>query len=68
LSSKEKENALNEVRILASITHPNICGYKDCFIDEKSNCLCLVLEFCDGGDVLGLIKKAQLSKTPFSEA
>ena len=28
LSEKEKENALNEVRILASIKHPSICSYK----------------------------------------
>jgi NIMA (never in mitosis gene a)-related kinase len=27
LSEKEKQNALNEVRILASIRHPNIVGY-----------------------------------------
>jgi len=26
LSDKEKENALNEVRILASIRHPNLIG------------------------------------------
>jgi NIMA (never in mitosis gene a)-related kinase 1/4/5 len=29
LSKKEKENALNEVRILASIEHPNIIAYKE---------------------------------------
>jgi len=28
LKEKEKENALNEVRILASITDPYIIGYK----------------------------------------
>ena len=28
LSDKEKENALNEVRILASIKHQNISSYK----------------------------------------
>ena len=28
LSDKEKENAINEVRILASIIHPNIISYK----------------------------------------
>ena len=28
LSDKEKQNALNEVRILASVRHPNIIGYK----------------------------------------
>jgi len=39
LSDKEKENALNEVRILASIKHPNICSYKEAFIDEASSSL-----------------------------
>ena len=34
LSDKEKENALNEVRILASVSHQNICSYKEAFIDE----------------------------------
>ena len=34
LTEKEKENALNEVRILASIDHPNVIGFKDAFIDE----------------------------------
>ena len=34
LSEKEKENALNEVRILASLDHPNIIAYKEAFIDE----------------------------------
>lgn len=39
LSDKEKENALNEVRILASISHPNICAYKEAFIDKESSSL-----------------------------
>jgi NIMA (never in mitosis gene a)-related kinase len=36
LSQKEKENALNEVRILASIEHSSIVGYKEAFVDERS--------------------------------
>lgn len=32
LSDKEKQNALNEVRILASIKHENIISYKEAFI------------------------------------
>ena len=36
LSEKEKQNALNEVRILASIRHPNIVGYKEVFIDDQT--------------------------------
>jgi len=39
LTDKEKENALNEVRILASIRQPNIIGYKEAFVDEHSNSL-----------------------------
>ena len=39
LSDKEKENALNEVRILASISHPNIVSYKEAFIDDSSSSL-----------------------------
>lgn len=39
LSEKEKENALNEVRILASITHSNVIQYKEAFIDETSSSL-----------------------------
>ena len=39
LSSKEKENALNEVRILASIRKPNVICYKECFLEDKSNSL-----------------------------
>lgn len=39
LSDKEKENALNEVRILASIEHANICAYHEAFIDESTSSL-----------------------------
>ena len=33
LTAKEKDNAINEVRILASIQHENICGYKEAFFE-----------------------------------
>jgi NIMA (never in mitosis gene a)-related kinase len=36
LSEKEKENAINEVRILASIKHKNVISYKEAFIDNAS--------------------------------
>ena len=39
LSQKERENAINEVRILASINHPNVIQYKEAFIDEQSSSL-----------------------------
>lgn len=39
LSDREKENALNEVRILASIKHKNVASYKQAFFDEPSSSL-----------------------------
>lgn len=52
LTPKEKENALNEVRILASINHPNVIGYKEAFFEDSANTLCIVMECADGGDLL----------------
>ena len=39
LSDKEKDNSVNEVRILASIRNPNVISYKEAFIDAPSNSL-----------------------------
>lgn len=36
MSSKDKENAINEVRILSSVKHPNVVAYKEAFIDNES--------------------------------
>ena len=52
LKDKEKENALNEVRILASVQHPHIISYKDSFVDEVTSSLCLIMELADEGDLL----------------
>ena len=51
ISDKDKENALNEIRILASISHRNVVAYKDSFIDEDKECLNIVMEYCDDGDL-----------------
>jgi len=55
LSAKERENALNEVRILASIQHPNIISYKESFFEDMTSSLCIVMELADGGDLLNKI-------------
>lgn len=57
LSSKEKDNALNEIRLLASIDSPYIIKYKSAFFEEKNSMLCIVMEYADGGDLQGLMKK-----------
>ena len=51
LSEKERQNALNEVMMLASIQHPNVIAYKEAFFEEASSTLCIVMELADGGDL-----------------
>jgi len=45
LSDKEKQNALNEVRILASLNSQFVISYKEAFFDENENCLGYVFIF-----------------------
>jgi len=52
LKEKEKENSLNEIRILASVRSPYIVSYKEAFFDERSQYLCLIMEYADAGDLL----------------
>lgn len=67
LSRNEKQNALNEVRILASVNHPNVIGYKEAFFDDSTNHLCIVMEHADGGDILGQIKNKNAKKEHYAE-
>ena len=67
LSNKDKENALNEIRILASLSHKNIIGYKDAFFDQNSKTLNIVMEFADDGDISIKIKYNLKHKLHFEE-
>ncbi|KAK8891407.1 hypothetical protein M9Y10_028616 [Tritrichomonas musculus] len=49
LSKSEREKALGEVKVLSSISHPNVVAYKESF-QEKSS-LFIVMEYIDGGDL-----------------
>merc|ERR1719183_3230228 len=67
LSDKEKQNALNEVRLLASIRSEHIIAYKEAFFDDKTRCLCIVTEYADSGDLFQAITKAQKARTIIPE-
>ena len=51
LKDKEKQNALNEVRILASVKSPFVISYKEAFIEESDKSLCIIMEYADRGDL-----------------
>ena len=67
LNKKEQINALNEVRILASVNSPYVIGYKESFIDESDQTLCIIMEYADDGDLYEKIKLYIKNKTTFME-
>ena len=67
LSEKEKQNALNEVRILASIKSSFVISYKEAFIDEKDSSLCIVMEYADKGDLFQKISYCKKMRFFFEE-
>ena len=68
LSDKEKENALNEVRILASVKSNYVVSYKEAFFDEKDRTLCIVMEFADNGDLYQKIVEHKKKAMFFEES
>ena len=67
LNNKEKQSALNEIRILASLSHPNIIGYKEAFFDEPTKTLNIVMEYADDGDIEKKIKDNLRKRLKFTE-
>jgi NIMA (never in mitosis gene a)-related kinase len=51
LNEKEKDSALNEVRLLASINIPYVIGFQGSFYNNENQSLCVVMEYAEGGDL-----------------
>lgn len=67
IPKSEQESALNEVRILASIEHPNIIDFKEVFIDENTKSLNIVMEYASDKDLLSKIKYFKIMNKMISE-
>lgn len=46
--------AVNEVRLLASLHHPNVVQYKQCFVEDS--CLHVVMEVVPNGELAAVIE------------
>lgn len=64
MDTKEKDSCLREAKILEILQHKHIVGYHDVF-KTRSGKLCIVMEYCEKGDLDKEIKKQanQLAKT-----
>mmetsp|Transcript_12304 Transcript_12304/g.20078 ORF Transcript_12304/g.20078 Transcript_12304/m.20078 type:complete len:641 (-) Transcript_12304:122-2044(-) len=60
-SATEVNEALQEVKQLCVLDHPNIVRYRDFFLHNAG--VCIVMEYCEGGDLYELLQK----KTHFEE-
>lgn len=54
MGQAEREDCVNEIRLLASVQHPNVIGYNEAFLD--ANRLCIIMEYAPDGDLAKLIK------------
>ena len=63
---KEREACRHEVTLLQKMMHPNIVGFKESFLAKNGRELCIVMTFCDGGDLSDRLK--QNKRRPFEES
>lgn len=68
LETKDQTNTLSEVRLLASVHHPHVLAFRETFVDHGSGEFCLVTDFAEGGDLLGLIKHHANMGVPIKES
>ncbi|KAG8833129.1 G2-specific serine/threonine protein kinase [Serendipita sp. 400] len=55
MSDRDKKQIVAEVNILKDLNHENIVRYHDRFVDAENGMLYIVMEFCGGGDLAGVI-------------
>merc|ERR1719384_2381970 len=54
-SKQEREDAVKEGKVLASLKHPYIVRYRESF--HEDGWLCIAMDYCEGGDLSDRIKK-----------
>mmetsp|Transcript_18175 Transcript_18175/g.58776 ORF Transcript_18175/g.58776 Transcript_18175/m.58776 type:complete len:303 (+) Transcript_18175:237-1145(+) len=56
-TDRQREATLREMKLLSSLDHDHIVTYKEAWI-EKGCVVCIVTQFCDGGDLLSQLQKS----------
>lgn len=67
MDKKALTNTLNELRILCSVNHPNVVGYKEAFVQRDGRELCVIMEFVGGGDLSERIAECKKKRTFMDE-
>jgi NIMA (never in mitosis gene a)-related kinase len=64
-SAREREEAVKETKILSSFKHPYIVRYRESFLE--AGWLCILMDYCEGGDLASQIERAKKNRQPISE-
>ncbi len=69
MTEDERKETLKEAKILEVLNHPNITRFREVYKTKKGK-LCIVMDYCDDGDLQTKIKnqtkvKDSLGKTVF---
>lgn len=54
-TQEEREDAESEAKLLSYLDHENIISYVEAF--EQNGRLCILTEYCDGGDMGAVLEK-----------
>ena len=65
LSPAEQRDSIREVHIMADLDNAYVVRYYDSFIE--AGVLCIIMEFCDRGDLQRMIKRQTAHAAPFPE-
>eukprot|EP00667_Euglena_gracilis_P013091 EG_transcript_13478 len=68
MTEKEQSHAVNEVRILASLAHPNVVQFQEYFYSKPKGLLCLVMEYAEGGDLASRLHSYRMAGQQLSES
>merc|ERR1740123_2162076 len=61
MSTKQREETANEVRVLSKLRHPYIINFRESFIDD--GLLCIITDYAERGDLYRLIHLQKRSKS-----
>lgn len=71
LNDHDQKLALQEVELLRRLSHPSIVGYHLSFLAKQDGdrppVLCIIMDYCDGGDLRQAIKRQKSSNNLFQE-
>jgi len=62
LSEEDKEHAQDEASLLSKLKHPCIVDYREAFMLNDKQLLCICMEYCDQGDLYSLIQRTMQRK------